>query len=57
MYTTTENDTLFGLALKLDIREHDIQELNGIGESIYPGMVHLFIIIKDDKTATILRRV
>jgi hypothetical protein len=38
-YTTNENDTLFGIAIKLDISEALIRSINNISGSIYPGMV------------------
>ena len=38
-YKTNENDTLFGLAIKLDISEKSIREINSLSGNIYPGMV------------------
>ena len=33
-----ENDTIFGIAIKLNISEKKIREINGISGNIYPGM-------------------
>lgn len=38
-YTVKENDTIFGLSIRLDISEKYLRELNGISGNLYPGMV------------------
>lgn len=40
-YTVGENDTLSGIAIKLEVSENHLRELNGLGANIYPGMVLL----------------
>jgi phage shock protein PspC (stress-responsive transcriptional regulator) len=35
---------MFGLAIRLDISEQYLRNINGISGSLYPGMVLLFII-------------
>lgn len=37
-YTAKEDDTLFGIAIKLDISEKFIREINDISGNLYPGM-------------------
>ena len=38
-YEVKENDTIFGLAIKLDVSEKLIREINDLSGNIYPGMV------------------
>ena len=37
-YQVKEDDTMFGLAIKLDISEKFLREINGISGNLYPGM-------------------
>lgn len=37
-YITKEDDTFFGLAIKLDINEKHLREINAISGNLYPGM-------------------
>jgi hypothetical protein len=34
-----ENDTMFGLAIRLDVSEQFLRNINGLSGSLYPGMV------------------
>lgn len=38
-YVVKDNDTLFGLAIRLDINEQFLRNINGLSGSLYPGMV------------------
>jgi len=46
-YVTNENDTISGLAIKLDISEKNIRSLNSLSGSIYPGMVNICLYLED----------
>lgn len=43
-YLTKENDTMLGIAIRLDISEQYLRNLNGISGSLYPGMVNVRLL-------------